>query len=320
MTTSTTTPANISFGPQAASPPVPAGGTTPNTNPSAAFDPSAATGTAASNTAIGSIWGISNDELTLPVNSGQYGPPLKAGLQAITTNVQQTLQSYYQLSKADLTALQQAMYAAGPDAFYSSTYYSTNGVRPKFGVAADDASYTAFRSAVIAAARSGKSVGDIINEGVATAQQNGTAPKQTATQYGLGKFTVPLTNPADVAVEVNKVAQAIMGRNATQPQIDAITAILHNQEITGSTQEANAYQAQQQAYLNAQTGQGGTPGPATPIQYQKAATPGDVATQYFQQNDAGQVNLNRTLEGYNLLKTIIGGGAGVSGAAKPVSV
>jgi peptidoglycan DL-endopeptidase CwlO len=145
-------------------------------------------------------------------------------------------------AQGDLVQIQHQLYAAG--------YYGTK--EPKYGtLSGDNSDLKAFNKMLTDAANSGQKAGDYLT----TAAANGTASGKVGSA-AIPQITEKQTvyAPEDIQSQVNTTAQQLLGRNATQGELQAVTDQLNAQ----SAQQTGADESDQEASAaNQQEGKSG---------------------------------------------------------------
>lgn len=116
-----------------------------------------------------------------------------------TSTVAGMLQGFYGMDRDSLSDLQKALYAGG---FYDDGYYTAKGKKPRYGDADDD-SYAAFKRAVVRSSRAGKTIDEVLAEGIdATSRMGDSGPARAGRV-----FKEPIFQPTpDVEIESGLVA------------------------------------------------------------------------------------------------------------------
>jgi hypothetical protein len=214
---------------------------------------------------VAGIFGVNNTLATAPVvtgpgpeRSGSAADERSAAANPRTAPVADILHGFYGLDPATLAALQGQLLAGG---FFPPSYYNgTNPRQVQFGTTDDD-SYKAFQAAVTQAARSGRTVDDIVGQAVAanSATPDSASGKRPRLVGGMTDVhVVHRTAPEDIAAAAQKTAQDTIGRKFTKKELDAFTAGFNAREVAD---QQRVYAAQDQAkgaYVAAAQGQGGT--------------------------------------------------------------
>lgn len=130
----------------------------------------------------------------------------------VTYTLEESLAQLYQMDPRErLPQLQQLLYAGG---FYGSGYYNqSNPNAVQFGVADED-TYAAWRTALVRAARSGKSIWEVLGDAAKGRQGGGAEGPQRA------PLVLRQTSPEDLRRLVDRVAREVAGTSLSSDEID----------------------------------------------------------------------------------------------------
>jgi hypothetical protein len=295
----------------------------PGSYTTAATSPTSPTGAFPGSTGVNNTYGLSTAQSQMVVRGtgtqGAANDAMDRGGVATTVSPDQTvaqvLDSFAQLATADPTAyasIQQDVYDAG---LMGDTVYRNGGANISYNDV-----FQAYKKAVLGAAASGED----LHTYLAGKAADFTAVGGAKSKLPMQKIPVSLTNPEDVAAVGNGVAKTLLGRNLTDAEVQAITAVLHGQETqAGMVHQANQYAADQ-ATLGNNGMTGTTPGGATTgttggpqlIVEQPAPSAQAAAENFVKTADVSEYDATRGAGiADGILKAILSGAP--SGAAKP---
>lgn len=155
------------------------------------------------------------------------------GLPVGQMNVGQATQQLSKLAKESQTSSSaRAQLAEVQNELYTAGYYGT--YKPKIGtLSGGNQDLNAFRKALIDASRSGAPVGTFLSQAATQGAQAGNVGSAAIPQITEKQTTYA---PSDIQGTVNSTAQTLLGRNATQGELQAIADQLNTQ----SAQATNA--------------------------------------------------------------------------------
>lgn len=198
----------------------------------------------------------------------------------VTPKLIEAAQGFYKLPEDQIAELQHKLYAGH---FYSDDYYSGRGKTPAYGVADED-SYSAWKRALIRAARSGQPIGDVLGAAGAAGVAAGPVAEP---------LVIQLTSPTDLRAIYEAASIKLTGR---KPAEGDVTAFIAEQQATEMT-------AQQAAYKAGGAGLPGGPGGTVT----RPPSPEAAATAEVRQRQPGETGAHDLSRTFDMFLSLLGG-------------
>lgn len=167
------------------------------------------------------------DQQALGPNIPQYG------------TVQDAIQAFYTLSPDQVSSLQSQLYG---------TPFWTSSKAPVAGNVDDPNTFDAYKNAVTAAARSGQTLNEVLDQAV-TGETGLGAPSSGVRVYPGGKVAITETDPETIRLGANAVYQKLVGRDMTDAEAQAVVNSVRGDEKRKGAQQAALDESQREAQI-----------------------------------------------------------------------